>query len=275
MNKTSYETSDDSLYKTTYHVEKMDCPSEEQMIGLTLNPLDSVKGFSVDLAYRTLHVIHSGEAEVITKALSGLNLDARLKNTDIATEESKNAETAQKRILCWVLVINASFFVLELGFGLVSGSMGLIADSLDMLADAIVYALSLIAIGTVMATKKKVAKFSGLFQMFLALLGFSEVLRRVFLSEAPPDFVLMITVSAFAMIANVFCLWLIQKTRNTEAHMQASLIFTSNDIIVNGGVIVAGLLTYLLNSPFPDLVVGGIVFGFVMRGAVRILNLSK
>ena len=57
--------------------------------------------------------------------------------------------------------------------------------------------------------------------------------------------------------------------------MQASSIFTSNDIIVNGGVILAGVLVYLLESKWPDLVIGGIVFTFVIRGAIRILNLSK
>jgi hypothetical protein len=31
----------------------------------------------------------------------------------------------------------------------------------------------------------------------------------------------------------------------------------------------------LLGSPWPDLLVGGIVFGFVMRGAIRILKLSQ
>ena len=46
--------------------------------------------------------------------------------------------------------------------------------------------------------------------------------------------------------------------------MQASAIFTSNDIIVNGGVIVAGVLVYFLDSKWPDLIVGGIVFSFVM-----------
>ena len=57
--------------------------------------------------------------------------------------------------------------------------------------------------------------------------------------------------------------------------MQASAIFTSNDIIVNGGVIPAGVLVYFLDSKWPDLVIGGIVFTFVMRGAIRILKLSK
>jgi len=144
-----------------------------------------------------------------------------------------------------------------------------------MLADAIVYALSLMAVGTAVATKKKVAKISGLLQMLLALVGFSEVIRRFFYSETMPDFKTMIIVAAVALVANVVCLWLIQKARSEEAHMQASAIFTSNDIIVNGGVITAGLLVYWLGSPWPDLLVGGIVFGFVMRGALRILKLSQ
>jgi Co/Zn/Cd efflux system component len=57
--------------------------------------------------------------------------------------------------------------------------------------------------------------------------------------------------------------------------MQASAIFTSNDIIVNGGVILAGILVYFLESKWPDLIIGGIVFTFVMRGAIKILKLAK
>ena len=45
------------------------------------------------------------------------------------------------------VVINAIFFVGELTAGFLSGSMGLVADSLDMLADALVYSLSLAAVG--------------------------------------------------------------------------------------------------------------------------------
>jgi len=57
--------------------------------------------------------------------------------------------------------------------------------------------------------------------------------------------------------------------------MQASAIFTSNDIIVNGGVIVAGLLVYALESHWSYLLVGAIVFSFVMKGAIKILKLSR
>lgn len=56
--------------------------------------------------------------------------------------------------------------------------------------------------------------------------------------------------------------------------MKASMIFTSNDVIINLGVIFAGLMVNWLNSNKPDLVVGSVVFILVSQGAFRILKLS-
>ncbi|MDZ7612423.1 MAG: hypothetical protein U5K51_00860 [Flavobacteriaceae bacterium] len=61
--------------------------------------------------------------------------------------------------------------------------------------------------------------------------------------------------SILALIGNGLCLYLLQKSKSKEAHMQASMIFTSNDVIVNLGVILAGGLVYLTNSKYPDLIV--------------------
>jgi Co/Zn/Cd efflux system component len=57
--------------------------------------------------------------------------------------------------------------------------------------------------------------------------------------------------------------------------MKASMIFTSNDVIINTGVILAGVLVLLTNSKYPDLIVGSIVFLIVVRGSFRILKLGK
>lgn len=57
--------------------------------------------------------------------------------------------------------------------------------------------------------------------------------------------------------------------------MTASMIFTSNDIIINTGVIAAGILVLLTQSKYPDLIIGAIVFLIVVRGAFRILKLGK
>ncbi|WP_188669493.1 cation transporter, partial [Maribacter cobaltidurans] len=231
-----------TINKTTFKVSKMDCPSEEQMIRMKLESNPQIKYLDFDIPKRKLDVYHQGNAQEINVELGALKLGEKLLGTEKAETPIAEDETKQKKILWWVLYINFGFFVIEMTTGWISSSMGLIADSLDMLADSIVYALSLFAVGGAIALKKKVAKFSGYFQMALALLGFSEVLRRFLSSSETPLFQWMIIVSIFALIGNLVSLWLINKAKSKEAHMQASAIFTSNDIIVNGGVILAGVL---------------------------------
>jgi Co/Zn/Cd efflux system component len=153
--------------------------------------------------------------------------------------------------------------------------MGLVADSLDMLADSIVYGLALYAVGDTITRKNNIAKVSGYLQLTLAVLGLIEVVRRFIGIEPVPAFQTMIIISILALIGNTICLYLLQKSKSKEAHMRASMIFTSNDVIVNFGVIIAGALVFLTTSKYPDLIVGIIVFGIVGRGAFRILKLSK
>src|SRR3546814_8293599 len=61
--------------------------------------------------------------------------------------------------------------------------------------------------------------------------GALPIFRRFIGVESMPDFQTMIIVSSLALIANVICLYLLQKNKSKEAHMQASMIFTSNDVI--------------------------------------------
>ena len=262
------------MNKSTFKISKMDCPSEEQMIRMKLESYAEVKYLDFDIPNRKLEVYHVDDIKAIQMSIASLKLGDSFEGTTEAEPPVMEDQSKQKRILWWVLGINFGFFVIEMTTGWISGSMGLIADSLDMLADSIVYALSLFAVGGAIS-RKKVAKYSGYFQMALATLGFVEVLRRFFSDTETPLFQWMIIVSIFALVGNLISLWLINKTKSKEAHMQASAIFTSNDIIVNGGVIAAGILVYFLNSKWPDLVIGGIVFTFVMRGAIRIVKLSK
>ena len=253
----------------------MDCPSEEQMIRMKLEGFSQVKQLGFDIPNRKLEVYHTEEILPVHQAISELGLSDKLRKTEETELPLASDESQQRKILWWVLGINFGFFIVEMTTGWISRSMGLVADSLDMLADSIVYGLSLFAVGAAISRKKKVAKMSGYFQMGLALLGFTEVLRRFFSEGETPLFQWMIIISVLALIGNLISLWLINKAKSEEAHMQASAIFTSNDIIVNGGVILAGVLVYFLDSKWPDLAIGGIVFAFVMRGAIRILKLAR
>src|SRR5690625_639143 len=264
------------MEKTTFEITKMDCPSEENLIRMKLDGISSIKNLDFDISNRRLTVFHSGQIDQIEKSILELNLGGQKLTTEETDQTEFKENSNQKKLLWTVLVINFAFFVIEMTTGLISKSMGLVADSLDMLADSFVYGISLFAVGGTLIRKKRIAKIAGYFQITLAIIGFAEVLRRFFGAEKLPDFTTMIFVSILALIANGICLYLLQKSKSKEeAHMKASMIFTSNDVIINLGVITAGLLVNWLNSNKPDLIIGTIVFVLVIQGAVRILKLGK
>lgn len=260
-------------------VEKMDCPSEEQLIRMKLAGFDSIKSMKFDIPGRKLEITHSGETGKIDAAIASLGLDsAILENVELESttgEHTSGVENHQRKLLFAVLAINFFFFLLEMATGLISRSMGLVADSLDMLADAIVYGLALWAVGSHVTRKKNVAMLSGYFQLMLAVFGFVEVVRRFILPTETPDFIQMIAISFFALTGNTASLVILNRSRDSGAHMEASRIFTSNDVIANIGVIAAGVIVYISNSRFPDLVIGAVVFYLVLQGAFRIIRLAK
>lgn len=254
----------------------MFCPSKENQIRWKLDGLSEIKRLDINLIHRKLTIYHSKTSLEIEKRLKELILGAeQIKTTTLHQDNIKQNISIQSKLLWIVLIINFAFFIIEITTGFFSKSMGLVADSLDMLADALVYGLSLWAVGSTVFRKKKVAKLSGYFQLALALIGLIEVIRRFISFEAVPDFKTMIVVSILALIANSVCLYLLQKSKSEEAHMKATMIFTSNDIIINTGITAAGILVMLTQSKYPDLIIGTIVFLIVVRGALRILKFGN
>jgi Co/Zn/Cd efflux system component len=263
------------MNRTVFEIKKMDCPSEETLIRMKLDGVTEIENLEFDIPNRNLTVFHNDSMEIIESLLGELNLGSSLLQTESVDGTNITEESNQRKLLWTILGINFLFFLIEITTGLISKSMGLVADSLDMLADSFVYGISLYAVGGTVLRKKRIATLAGYFQMTLAIIGFIEVLRRFLGVEKIPDFSTMIIVSVFALIANGICLYLLQRSKSKEAHMQASMIFTSNDVIINFGVIVAGVLVLVLDSNKPDLIIGSIVFVLVMRGALKILSLGK
>jgi len=253
----------------------MDCPSEENLIRMKLDGLAAIQHLEFDIPHRRLSVYHEGQLDDIETAIYQLNLNSQRLKTEKTASYISTEHATQRKLLWSVLFINFGFFIVEITTGFIYGSMGLVADSLDMLADSFVYGLSLFAVGGTVLRKKRIATASGYLQVFLALLGFLEVIRRFVSVEKLPDVNIMMIVSGLALMGNATCLYLLQKSKSHEAHMRASMIFTSNDVIVNIGVIVAALCVYMLESNKPDLIIGAMVFVLVMHGAFRILKLGR
>jgi Co/Zn/Cd efflux system component len=185
----------------------MDCPSEENMIRFKLDGINGIEKLEFDLEARQLIVYHTTKNQEITDRLQDLNMGSEHADpVEYKGEILTGSNGVQSKLLWTVLAINLGFILIEITTGLISHSMGLVADSLDMLADASVYGLSLWAVGSTVARKKSVARFSGIIQLVLAGIGIIEVARRFIVVETVPDYRMMIIVSILALIANSICL---------------------------------------------------------------------
>lgn len=248
----------------------MDCAAEERLVRLALQGL--AEGVEVDLVARRVRVLHRGAPEAVSAVLEPLGFGARLVDSGPAGGVGVTAEAAESGTLRVLLAINAVMFLVELVAGWLAESTGLLADSLDMLADATVYGLALRAAGRSRERQLRAAHLSGWLQLVLACGALAEVGRRAaFGSDPEPP--AMMGVALAALIANVVCLLLILRHRHAGAHMTATSICTSNDVLANLGVIVAGALVGWTGSRIPDLVIGAVVAVVVLAGAQRILRL--
>lgn len=267
------------MWLSTFQVKHLDCPCEESLIRMKMESIEGIIKQEYDIAGRTFRVYHRGDVLTIEASLSELNLGSKLMESvaldgsSVAVADDTSDRLARKTLI-WVLAINLTLFVVEVLIGWFAKSMGLIADSLDMLADASVYGLSLWAIGATSVAKRRVARWAGYLQIVLALIGLLEVVRRSLGLEDMPEVSWMLSTALLAFFGNSLCLWLLQRTQSHEAHIRASLIFSSNDVIINLGLILAGGLVWLTGSPIPDLLIGLVVFVLVCHGAWRILRLS-
>jgi Co/Zn/Cd efflux system component len=226
-------------------------------------------------------VFHEGLAEDLSKKLKPLNFGSEILSSESITDEehlqqelSSETPKDESSVLMILLAINGIMFIVEIVLGWISDSAGLIADSLDMLGDSAVYAISLYAVGHSIMRQKRAAHLSGYIQMFLAAGLLVEVLRK-FHYGSEPNSPYMLGVATLALVANVTCMALLFRHRGGGAHMKASWIFSTNDVIANCGLILAAILVYFTNSNIPDLVIGAIIGVVVLRGAFAILKISR
>ncbi|HAR30370.1 MAG TPA: hypothetical protein DCR65_02535 [Gammaproteobacteria bacterium] len=254
---------------SVFSVPGMDCPSEERLIRLALDPAPDVESVACDFTLRRVVVTHRGPAVDVLSRLEPLRLGAVLLETAAASAlppAHPLDERAERRVLIVVLVINAVMFVAEFAVGWFAQSSGLIADALDMLADAMVYGMALGVVGGALARQVRMAHLAAVLQALLAVGVLLDVLRRVWWGSAPmPE--LMMGMATLAMIANGVCLLVLARHRQDGAHMRATWIFTSTDALANAGVVVAGALVAWSGSEYPDLVMGAVIAIMVFQSA--------
>ena len=179
----------------------------------------------------------------------------------------------QKGVLQLVLAINAVMFVAEGAAGLVAHSTALLADALDMLGDAFVYALSLYALRRSHKWRSGAALTKG---VIMAAFGVGVVVEAIFKLSAgiAPDGGLMGMFGALALAANVSCLVLLMRHRSDDLNMRSTWLCSRNDVIANGGVLLAAAGVAMTGTVWPDIAVGLVIAGFFLFSAWDVIRAS-
>lgn len=197
--------------------------------------------------------------------------------TDSADEDDIELDAhdaAQRRTLTKVLAINIGQAIVVGMAGILAASTGLMGAALDNLADGLVYAISIYAVGRTVVAKVRAARLSGVFLLILALGLLVEVIRR-FIAGGEPIGMVMILAAIANAATNLVCLRLLQSHREEGVNLQASWIFTTNDMIANAGIAASGVAVMIFKSPLPDLVIGLLVVGIAFKGGLEILEQAK
>lgn len=263
-----------ATFQSCFYLPKMDCPAEEQMVRLVLKQHSDIVGLVFDLPQHNITIYHQkSDIAQISESLIQLGYGYEYLSTqDYHAPIPTIVE--QKKPLYLLLIINVILFCIELIYGIVAQSSGLISDALDMLADAMVYGVALYAVGRNYRVQLRAAKFAGGIQFILAISVILDTIRR-FIMGSEPESLLMILISIIALIGNVICLFILLPKRNDGVHLKASWIFSANDVLINSGVILAGVFVMLFESSYPDLIMGLIIGLIVLNGAKQILRLNK
>ncbi len=177
----------------------------------------------------------------------------------------------QGSVLKIVLVINAVMFLIEGTAGLLAHSIALLADSLDMLGDALVYGFSLYVLSRGGRWQAVSALFKGGIMAAFGVFVLGSALYKIFFPVLPVAEAIGI-VGIAALGANSVCLALLWRHRSDDINMSSVWLCSRNDIIANTSVLLAGAGVWLLDSGWPDIIIGLCIAALFLRSAAHVIS---
>jgi Co/Zn/Cd efflux system component len=185
--------------------------------------------------------------------------------------EIRPVHARQRRTLHVVLWINAVMFGAELVAALVAHSTALLADSVDMLGDALVYGFSLHVIGRAPAWQTRAALLKGIIMAGFGVGVLVEVATKLAWGLVPEAGIMWV-VALVALLANTSVLLLLWRHRADDVNMRAAWLCSRNDVIANGGVLLAALGVGVSGSIWPDVSVGLAIAALFGLSAVSVIR---
>ncbi len=163
---------------------------------------------------------------------------------------------ALRQTVLVVAALNLAYFGVEFFAAIKIGSVSLFADSIDFLEDTCVNLLVFAALGWTVARRARVGMVLAA-MIAIPALAFLWTLAQKFLAPVPPDASVLTLIGAGALAVNLAAAFLLARHRAEQGSLtRAAFLSARNDAVANVAIIVAGLITALHPSIWPDVIVG-------------------
>ena len=165
-------------------------------------------------------------------------------------------ESALRRAVMQVAVLNFAYFFVEFAVARDIGSVSLFADSIDFLEDTSINLLILVGLGWSAANRARLGKALAAIILVPGLATLWQAWEKFNLPIAP-DPVPLSLVGAGALAANLTCALILASYRSHAGSLtRAAFLSARNDVLANVAIIAAGMATAITMSAWPDLIVG-------------------
>ena len=165
-------------------------------------------------------------------------------------------DAALRRVVRRVVALNLAGFAVEFTVAFAIDSVALFADSIDFLEDTSVNLLILMALGWSAVARARVGM--GLASLLL-LPGLATLWAAWSKLAAPmaPDARLLLATGLLALAVNLSCAVMLTRFRTHAGSLtRAAFLSARNDALANVAILCAGVLTAVVGTAWPDLVVG-------------------
>lgn len=189
------------------------------------------------------------------------------------------------RMLAYALAITATFALVELIGGILSGSLALLGDAGHMFTDVLALGLSLGAslVAGRRATERHtfgflraeilVALVNGIALVGISILVIHEALGRLS-NPTTVDADLMLLVAVAGMGANLLGIALLHRGSRENLNVRGAFLHMMGDLLSSFGVIAAALLIHFFGWQEADAVIGLGIAAVIMVGAYRLISQS-
>jgi Co/Zn/Cd efflux system component len=160
------------------------------------------------------------------------------------------------RTVALVALLNLAYFGVEFSVALAIGSVSLFADSIDFLEDASVNGLILLALGWSQRARARLGMgLAGV--LLIPALALLWALWSKWQVPLPPAPLPLSATGLGALALNLFCAWRLERYRHHRGSLtRAAFLSARNDAYANVAIVLAGGVTALTLSVWPDVLVG-------------------